>query len=244
MERRDFFKTLLATSLFAPIFLASKKGNADLDLYLIGDEPELFLPSILDELKASGIVSGEHFSFIDYHPEAEGLKRALLQRGWKSAQSPLQADLALSFCDLRRKALPSYTLVKEGNIWDVRARRLHTLWKEMNEKYKPSSCLTVASFQKRKSSIAHGEFVSIYTDGRMRERFPLKEDFTGSFRTKRGNVEVMVEDARAWVAGSSCRHKICLYSSPVFLTGERIICAPNHFLLEIQGARSIDTVIG
>ncbi len=34
------------------------------------------------------------------------------------------------------------------------------------------------------------------------------------------------------------------FTPPVFLAGERIICAPNHFLLEIHGSHSIDTVIG
>jgi len=244
MDRRDFFKTVLATSLFAPIFLASKKDKSDLELYLIGDEAELFLPAILDELKKSKIGSGEDFAFANSHPDKDGLKRVLLRRGWKHVLSPLQADLTFSFCQLRHKALPSFTLIKEGNIWDIRARRLHTLWKEMNEKYKPSSCLTIASFQKRKFSAALGEFVSISKDARVVERFSLKKNFSGSFKTKRGKIEVRVEDARAWVTDSSCRHKICIYSSPVSLAGERIICAPNHFLLEIQGARSIDTVIG
>ena len=30
------------------------------------------------------------------------------------------------------------------------------------------------------------------------------------------------------------------FAPPVSLAGERIICAPNHFLLEIHGSRSID----
>lgn len=34
------------------------------------------------------------------------------------------------------------------------------------------------------------------------------------------------------------------FTPPVFLAGERIICAANYFLLEIHGSHSIDTVIG
>jgi hypothetical protein len=244
MERRDFFKTVLATSLLAPLFLSAKKAKSDLELYLIGDEAEIFLPAILDELKKSGIASSGDFTFADSPPDKDALKQALLRGGWKHVLSPLQADLTLSFCQLRQKALPSFTLIKEGNIWDARARKLYSLWKEMNERYKPSSCMTIASFQKRKPSLSPGEFVSISKDGRVVERFSLKKNFSGSFKTKRGKVEVMVKEGRAWIARSSCRHKICLYSSPVSLAGERIICAPNQFLLEIQGARSIDTVIG
>jgi hypothetical protein len=244
MDRRDFFKTVLATSLAAPLFLSAKKRKSDLELYIIGDEAEVFLPAILDELKKSGIASSKDFTFADFHPDNDGLKRALLRGGWKHVLNPLQAGLTLSSCQLRHKALPSFTLIKEGNIWDARAQKLYYLWKEMNERYKPSSCVTIASFQKRKFSLSPGEFVSISKDGRVVERFSLKNNFSGSFKTKRGKVEVMVKEGRAWVAQSSCRHKICVDSSPVSLAGERIICAPNHFLLEIQGARSIDTVIG
>ncbi len=244
MERRDFFKTVLAASLLTPLFLSSKRGNDDLDLYFIGDESELFIPAVLEELKKLGIVTGENFAFADLHPEEDGLKQALLRKGWKHVQSHVQADLAFSFSHLRQKALPSFTLIKEGNIWDVRVQKLRSLWKEMNEKYKPSSALTIASFKKRKLAAAPGESVLIYRDGRLAERFSLKENFSGSFKTKRGKVEVRVKERRAWVADSSCRHKICVYSSPVSLAGERIICAPNRFLLKIQGAHAIDTIIG
>ena len=43
---------------------------------------------------------------------------------------------------------------------------------------------------------------------------------------------------------SCCRNKICVATAPVALAGERIICAPNHFLLEIEGTPFVDTVIG
>jgi hypothetical protein len=104
--------------------------------------------------------------------------------------------------------------------------------------------LTLASFKKRKSGISAGEFVSIYKDGRRIEMFPLKESLSKSFRAGRDKITVRLEGGKAWVSESSCRHKICLSSPPVSLAGERIICAPNHFLLEIQGRHSIDTSIG
>jgi len=244
MERREFFKTVFATSLLAPLLLAAEKDKNDLDLYLIGDEPELFLPRLFDELKKFGICWGENFSFSDSHPREDGLKRALFQDGWRLAKNSQQADLSLSFFHLQQRAIPSFTLVKKGKIWDVRARKLYSLWKEMNESHHPSSCLTVATFKKRRPFISSGEFVSIYCVGRRIERFSLKENISRSFRLNRGKIEVRVKGGKAWVSNSSCRQKICLYSSPVSLAGERIICAPNHFLLEIQGGHSIDTAIG
>ncbi|MGD8534841.1 MAG: NusG domain II-containing protein, partial [Candidatus Aminicenantes bacterium] len=43
---------------------------------------------------------------------------------------------------------------------------------------------------------------------------------------------------------ASCHQKICLSHPPVSQAGERVICAPNNFLLEIQGTGLVDTVIG
>jgi hypothetical protein len=46
------------------------------------------------------------------------------------------------------------------------------------------------------------------------------------------------------VVESPCRHQICRCTPPILVPGERIICAPNHLFLEIQGAPGLDTVIG
>jgi len=187
---------------------------------------------------------GRNFTFLNSHPQEGELKQILSQKGWKYVQKPLQADLTLSFSHLRQKALPSFTLVREGRIWDIRPQKLFLLWKEMNENHKSSSCLTIASFKNRQNEFFAGEFVSVYKDGRKVKTIPLKKDVAKSFRTKGGIITARLKDGKAWISDSSCPHKICLYSPPVSLGGERIICAPNHFMLEIQGSRSIDTIIG
>ncbi len=243
MNRRDFFKTMFATPLMGQLLLASNKNNGDLALYLISDEPHWFLPILLDEVANYSLISGRNFTFLNPHPQEHGLKRTLIEKGWSYVQKPTRADLALSFSHLQDRALPSFTLVKEGRIWDIRARKLQTLWKEMNENHKPSSCLTVASLKNRKSDRAAGEYLLIYRDGRRIEKVSLNENFSASFRSNRGKIKISTKDGKAWVSESSCRHKICLYSFPISLAGERIICAPNHFLLELQG-HSLDTVIG
>ncbi len=244
MDRRDFFKTMLVTPLLSPLLLASKKGKSDLDIYLIGNDPQLFISFILEESQKYIVKYGRNFTVLNSHPQKNDLKRILSRSGWIYVQKPFQADLTLSFSHLRHKALPSFTLVREGRIWDIRSRKLYSLWREMNENHKPSSCLTIASFKSRQYALLSGESVSVYKDGRKIEMISLKENFTKSFRTKRGKITARVEDGKAWVSESSCRHKICLYSQPVSFSGERIICVPNHFLLEIQGSHSIDTAIG
>jgi len=244
MDRRDFFKTMLATPLLAPLLLASKTTKNDCELYLIADDPQLFIPFLLKELQKFAVPYGRNFTLLNSHPMEKDLKQILFQTGWRYAQKPLQADLCFSFSRLRHKALPSFTLVRDGRIWDIRFQKLDSLWREMKKNRKLSSCLTIASFKKTRLDLQAGKYVSIYKDGRRIERVSLDEYFARSFNTLRGKITARVKDGKAWVSESSCRQKICIYSPPVSLAGERIICAPNHFLLEIQGTHTIDTVIG
>jgi hypothetical protein len=110
--------------------------------------------------------------------------------------------------------------------------------------HNPSSWLTIASFNTRRVDAYQGTSASIYLEGQKVESVSLEKTVSRKLQTERGDINVVVENGKAWVSGSSCRHKICLFTPPVSLAGERIICAPNHFLLEIQGSRHIDTAIG
>jgi len=106
-----------------------------------------------------------------------------------------------------------------------------------------ASLLTIAAFAERPSPLKGGHSISLYKDGYPIEQRPLKGSWTRQISTKQGPITVRMHDGQAWIAESSCRHKICVSTPPISMAGERIICAPNHFLLEIQG-RMVDTVIG
>jgi len=244
MERRDFFKKVIVTPLLTPLFLAAKKRKSDCELHLITDELQVFLPLILEELHNYVPDCGHSFALFNSHPQVNALKRILSQRGLIYAPKPIRADLTISFSHLRQKTLPSFTLIREGRIWDIRSRKLYSLWREMNKNQRPSSCLTIASFKSRQSPPFSGGFVSVYKDGRKIEMISLGENVTKSYRASGGKITLRVENGKAWVSESPCRHKICLHSPPVSVAGERIICAPNHFLLEIKGSPYIDTSIG
>lgn len=244
MERRDFFKTVLATPFLAQLLLASKTTRGNFDLYLISDEPVRFLPPLFDNLQDQTSGYGNDFTFLNSCSEENDLGKIFLQKGWNHVQKSSQADLTLSFNRLHDRIPPSFTLVKEGRIWDIRPHKLYSLWKNMNENGMPSSLLTVASLRSRKSVLSSGEFVVVYKDGHRIDRISLKKNLSKSYQALSGKINVCLEDRKAWVSESSCSHKICVASPPVSLAGERIICAPNHFLLEIQGPHSVDTVIG
>lgn len=226
-----------------PFLLASPFSSND-DLFLIADRPEVYLPVLLEELGMGNIGFGRNSFYLNAHPRKKALSQTLKTSGWTRANQPQEADLNLSFRPLQHPSPPSFTRVSSGRIWDVRTKKLLSLWQEMNKKHTPSSCLTVASLQTKKPAAVPGNTVRFCQEGRVLEEVSLKKDGVKTFGTKQGNVIVKIERGKVSVPSSSCRHKICCSVPPVCFTGERIVCAPNHFLLEIQGPGSIDTVIG
>jgi hypothetical protein len=244
MDRRDFLKVIFSSSLLTPLIASLKAQDSSLVIYIISDEPQNFLPSIIEELKRKAWVQEGRFALLNQHPFGEDLKRALSQSGWRYVSKPSASSLLLSFEPLHRAASPSFTLIREGRIWDIRTRKLSRLWKEMNSRGETSICLTVASFEERPFTSIPGQSVAIYADGRKRESFSLRKNQMRQFTTRNGQVVIGIEGGRARVLSSTCRHKICLSSPPAFLAGERIVCAPNQFLLEIEGPRFVDTITG
>lgn len=244
MDRRGFFKTLLATPLLTSYILASKKESQGLELLVIAEKPQKVVPFILKELRAYGLIEGHTFSFLSAHPQAGELSRVLQQTGWHPTQAAARARLALSFSMLQHRAFPSFTVVKDGRIWDIRTRKLHSLWEKMTQTAELSASLTMASLTNSQQILSKGKSVILFKDGRKVESLSIDRNTTRAFHTANGKISVRIEDGAARVIESSCRHKICLMTPPASLAGERIICAPNHFLLEVSGGSSIDTVLG
>ncbi len=243
MDRRNFFKSIFLTPLLTPLLLASKSSSHDAELYLISDSPQHCLPPLLQELKTLHLVSGNSFSIHNPIPQQELLTDALISSGWMPVSDGARAHLTLASSLLHRPTLPSFALAREGKVWDLRTRKLHSIWTEINHQSQSNS-LTVVSFHSRPSELIQGKSVSIYKEGRKIQTVSLRQNSTRSFRTKDGRITVCVKDGKAAVEESSCRHKICVTCPPAAYAGERIICAPNHFMLEIDGPSSVDTIIG
>ncbi len=244
MDRRHFVKMMLATPILTPLILSSRKTKNDLELFLIAEEPHRFIPPLLEEMLKHAPSKDRTFTFLNPHPDEKNLKDILSNTSWKFLRAPALAHITVSFIHLQHKASPSFTLVKEGQIWDIRSQGLYAHWRDMNTNHKPSSCLTTISLNNTSTDHSKGEFLSVYTGGQKVEILSLKKNTTRTFKAQNGKVILRIKDGKAWVSESSCRHKICLSSAPVSSAGERIVCAPNHFLLEIQRSGSIDTIIG
>ncbi len=244
MDRRSFLNTILVSPVITSVLLATQKTGKNSELYLIADNPHDVIPLILNELSVYNIDPGKQFSFLTAHPQRDALSQALQRRGQALAADPQQADMTISFSLLQNQARPSFALIKNGRIWDVRTQKLLRLWSTLNEHNPSTSGLTIVGFKQAKKREAQGQAVILFQNGRQIERVPLKGQKTEVLPGRLGDITLRIENGRAWISESSCRHQICRLSPPVSLTGERIICAPNHFLLEVQGGGSVDTVIG
>ncbi|MCJ7679561.1 MAG: NusG domain II-containing protein [Candidatus Aminicenantes bacterium] len=240
MERRDFFKTILTTSLLTPLILESKSTHRELELYLLSDNPQHSLPSIL---KSTGFGGVKTYDFTGFHPKRMEISGVLEKNGWTPLRSA-RASLLLSHNRLQKKAEPSFTLVRNGKIQDVRSGELESLWHDLRRNAPSTFSLTSASLHSSASRIAAGKTVLCIIDGRRAAKLSLRKNGSRTFATSNGRVSVKVESGTARIEESSCKNHICLHSFPISLEGERIICAPNRFMIAIEGGRSVDTIIG
>lgn len=244
MNRRNFCQTILLSPLLSPLFLGLKSVRGGGQLYLISDTPHLFLPKILHELEKYTLTERRGFTILDSSPVERRCREALLQHGWTQVFSPARASLILSIHHLLQKVAPSFTLINHGHVLDIRSKTLSSLWAQINTSGLSSSLLVTVCFNNQNALSPPGKEVHIYSDGALVSKLSLKKDVVKTFNNPKGSITIHISGHKAWVSHASCLHQVCRYTPPVSSSGEQIICAPGHFLVEIDGAPSIDTVIG
>jgi hypothetical protein len=242
MERREFLQTVLRAPLFAPLLSALPIDPDRGEISLISDQPQVDIPPLLRRLQSNVGHELRTFSFLNPDLCPNGMDLVLAKHGWRQVPPSFRADAAFSFHRLEQKTFPSLTLVTAGRIRDIRS------WMSASGRYPKkaglsASLLTIVSYPGSQAPKAAGKAVSLYKNGEKILQLPLGEDSIQKIPTNKGPLIVRVAGRRAWIEESPCRNKICVSTPPVFLAGERVICAPHHFLLEIQGP-TVDTVIG
>jgi len=138
---------------------------------------------------------------------------------------------------------PSFTVLLNGRVIDLRRSQLASLWRRMQTE-SPSNRLTVIDFGRPQSSGRQGKEAIIKVDGQIIDRLPLNGSGTRHYPARGGQISVRVAQGAARVVSSSCARKICFSSPPVSSAGERIICAPHRFIMEIPGRGTWDTTTG
>ena len=246
MDRRLFFKSVFTSSLALPLAAALEAhapagGGA---LYVISDAPQDFLPVLLESAGRASGAEGRRLAFAQSHSLAEAVRRSLAGQGWTEAPHGSAPDIRISFAVLDRACPPSFTFIRNGRVVDLRETHLRELWTEMSGPGLRSSVLTSAVFPSPRSDRASGSRVSVLINGQRKESLRLDRDIVRTYESAGGFVTVRVSDGRARVEDSSCRQRICVCSGPVSAAGERVICAPGRFVLEVEGRGRVDTAIG
>ena len=244
MDRRHFFQTLLLTPFLGSLLANPRPSSSQNLLYLITDSPQNYLWSILQTLEKYYLLEEKSFSLSGHSPCDGAIQKSLHIRGWKYLPDPDRAVAVLSFQLLLQPAAPSFTLIKGVNILDLRSFGLDSLWKTMRKESLNSSLMTTVSLGKKSPVLPIGRWVSVCADGRHLDSLSLRKNIIKSYQTKSGQVIVRIKGGKASVSESSCVHKVCCLSAPAYFTGERIICAPNRFLLKIDRSHLVDTSIG
>jgi hypothetical protein len=126
----------------------------------------------------------------------------------------------------------------------VRSAALSDKWESMRKGALLSSCLTIASFGPPKTSRAPGSTINVVHNGKKIEGLNLKDHTSRAFSVEGGSISIRIDGGRAWIERAPCDHKICASTSPVSFPGERILCAPCRFFIEVTGNRVFDTLIG
>ena len=241
MDRRRFVKKIFAASILTPFLFEPKTGAEETggELYLISDEPQRQLGILLQTLSTQGLILSPRTFFKSPHPQAGELGRVLA--GWRPSFSDGAAGI--SFRHLDAASRPSFTLVRCGRVVDPRRLGLSSLWNEM-QSADPATGLTIVSFKDPASEIRPGTFTVLSLDGKKIGRFSLDCERSLTYPVRGGHLIVGIERGGVRVKSSPCRHQVCVSSSPALYAGERIICAPNRFLVEIEDKSFIDTLTG
>ena len=71
-------------------------------------------------------------------------------------------------------------------------------------------------------------------------RLPLDTDTVVVVETDLGVNEVTVENARIRVMQSDCKNHDCMRQGAIYTPGQRIICLPHEFYIEIVGSRAAE----
>jgi hypothetical protein len=82
--------------------------------------------------------------------------------------------------------------------------------------------------------------VAIYRDNQRIARYPLSSPKEITLRGKEGNVVISIGDGSVRVVRADCPRQICVHAGAIRRSGQQIVCAPNHILLELETSSGKD----
>lgn len=86
-----------------------------------------------------------------------------------------------------------------------------------------------------------GNIAEVYIEGKLAAAYSLDQQKTVSFDV---GIELHIDNGKAAVTKSDCPDHLCEYFGYISKAGERIVCAPNKFVVVIKGDPEYDAVTG
>jgi len=102
-----------------------------------------------------------------------------------------------------------------------------------------SAIIAIPAMQSRTPSTV----VILYNNATL-ARYPLNENRTCRINAALGPMDIAITNGTAKVVYSTCPQHICMRTGSIHTTGQQIVCAPNHIIIEICSAQKdgIDAV--
>lgn len=85
-----------------------------------------------------------------------------------------------------------------------------------------------------------GATVAVYRDGEKIAAFSLATD--GEYVINGGTHRLIVENGTARVTDADCENRLCERRGAISLSGQSIVCLPNHLEIRVEGENAVDLV--
>ena len=82
--------------------------------------------------------------------------------------------------------------------------------------------------------------VAIYRDNQRIARYPLSSPKEITVQGKEGGVTISIHDGSVRVVRADCQRQICVQTGAIRRSGQQIVCAPNHLLIELETSSGKD----
>jgi hypothetical protein len=82
--------------------------------------------------------------------------------------------------------------------------------------------------------------VAIYRDNQRIARYPLSSPKEIAVQGKEGNVIISIRDESVRVVRADCPRQVCVHAGAIKHSGQQIVCAPNHILIELETSSGKD----
>lgn len=86
--------------------------------------------------------------------------------------------------------------------------------------------------------------LAVFRDNEKIAEYPLSDSRIVTLQGRLGDITISIRDGGACVLRSNCPKQLCVHAGTIRQTGQQIVCAPNHILIELQSpsGNTVDAV--